>query len=41
VEPKRLWVVNGASHQDFLAVDPSGYAQEVIGFLREYLRPGA
>jgi uncharacterized protein len=40
-EPKRLWVVNGARHQDFLAVDPSGYAREVIGFLREYLRPVA
>lgn len=38
VQPKRLWVVNGARHQDFLAVDPSGYASEVIGFLHEYLR---
>ena len=41
VQPKRLWVVNGARHQDFLAVDPSGYASEVIGFLLEYLRPVA
>jgi len=41
VQPKRLWVVNGARHQDFLAVDPSGYASQVIGFLLEYLRPVA
>jgi pimeloyl-ACP methyl ester carboxylesterase len=41
VQPKRLWVVNGARHQDFLAVDPSGYASEVLGFLLEYLRPVA
>jgi len=39
VQPKRLWVVNGARHQDFLSVDPTGYESEVIGFLREYLRP--
>lgn len=39
VQPKRLWVVNGARHQDFLSVDPAGYESEVIGFLREYLRP--
>lgn len=41
VQPKRLWVVNGARHEDFLSVDPAGYASEVIGFLREYLRPAA
>jgi len=41
VPPKRLWVVNGARHQDFFAVDPAGYSSEVIGFLREYLRPVA
>src|SRR5262249_61354722 len=41
VQPKRLWVVNDAHHQDFLAVDPSGYASEVVGFLREYLWPVA
>ena len=39
-EPKRLWVVEGASHQDFLAYDASGYATQVVGFLREHLRPG-
>jgi hypothetical protein len=37
VQPKRLWVVNGARHQDFLAFDPVGYASEVVGFLLEYL----
>ena len=38
VQPKRLWVVRGARHQDFLTFDPGGYYSEVIGFLREYLR---
>ena len=38
VQPKRLWVVNGARHQDFLSVDAAGYESEVIGFFREYLR---
>ena len=41
VQPKRLWVVSGARHQDFLTVDPAGYASEVIGFFLEYLRPVA
>ena len=40
VPPKRLWVVSGARHEDFLSVDPARYASEVIGFLREHLRPG-
>ncbi len=39
VQPKRLWVVQGARHEDFLSADPAGYASEVVGFLREYLRP--
>jgi pimeloyl-ACP methyl ester carboxylesterase len=38
VQPKRLWVVNGARHQDFLAFDPAGYASQVIGFLLQYLQ---
>ena len=37
VEPKRLWVVRGARHQDFLSFDPIGYESEVVGFLREHL----
>jgi pimeloyl-ACP methyl ester carboxylesterase len=41
VPPKRLWVVNGARHQDFLSYDPLGYESEVIGFLLQHLRPGA
>jgi len=39
-EPKGLWVVEGASHEDFLAYDRAGYATHVVGFLREHLRPG-
>jgi pimeloyl-ACP methyl ester carboxylesterase len=39
VQPKRLWVVTGARHQDFLTFDPGGYDREVVGFLLEYLRP--
>jgi len=36
--PKRLWVVDGARHQDFLSFDPAAYASEVVGFLLEHLR---
>ena len=36
-EPKELWVVRGAKHQDFLAFDPMGYREHVVGFLRKYL----
>ena len=39
-EPKRLWIVEGAAHQDFLAYDVTGYTTRVVGFLREHLRPG-
>jgi uncharacterized protein len=39
VQPKHLWVVNGARHQDFLRFDPAGYKSEVVGFLLEQLRP--
>ncbi len=39
-EPKGLWVVEGASHEDFLAYDPAGYATHVVGFLQEHLRTG-
>src|SRR5262245_58369387 len=38
VVPKRLWVVRGARHQDFLAFDPVGYETEVVGFLIQHLR---
>jgi pimeloyl-ACP methyl ester carboxylesterase len=37
VQPKRLWVVSGARHQDFLSFDPEGYDSEVVGFLLEHL----
>ncbi len=39
VQPKRLWVVDGARHQDFLAFDPEGYRTEVVGFLLDHLKP--
>jgi uncharacterized protein len=39
VQPKRLWVIDGARHQDFLAFDPAGYEAHVIEFLVQYLRP--
>lgn len=38
-EPKQLWVVEGAGHQDLLAYDPRGYQEHVIGFLKRRLRP--
>lgn len=37
-EPKQLWVVPGAKHQDFLAFDPRAYAAHVVGFLNQHLR---
>jgi fermentation-respiration switch protein FrsA (DUF1100 family) len=37
VEPKRLWLVDGARHQDLFAYDPAGYESHVVGFLRKYL----
>jgi pimeloyl-ACP methyl ester carboxylesterase len=39
VQPKRLWVVKDARHQDFLSFDPAAYDSEVVGFLVQYLRP--
>jgi fermentation-respiration switch protein FrsA (DUF1100 family) len=41
VEPKRLWIVSGARHQDLLSFDPAGYESHVVGFLVEHLRPVA
>jgi hypothetical protein len=37
IEPKRLWLVDGARHQDLFAYDPAGYEAQVVGFLRKYL----
>jgi uncharacterized protein len=39
VQPKQLWVVDGARHQDFLAYDSTGYDAHVIEFLVHYLWP--
>lgn len=36
-EPKELWRVEGAAHEDFLARDPGGYRDRVLGFLRRHL----
>ncbi len=38
VQPKQLWVVEGARHQDLLAYDPAGYEAHVVQFLVRYLR---
>lgn len=38
-EPRQLWVVEGAKHQDFLQFDPRGYDAHVVEFLIETLRP--
>ena len=32
-QPKSLWIVEGARHQDLLAYDRSGYEEHVVGFL--------
>lgn len=37
VQPKQLWILDEAQHQDFLKFDPAGYESQVVGFLRTYL----
>lgn len=37
-EPKELWIVRGAAHEDFSRVDPDGYRRHVIEFLSRNLR---
>ncbi len=36
-EPKRLWIVAGAAHQDFARFDPDGYRANVVEFLERNL----
>ena len=36
-EPKELWLVQGASHDDLFRFDKSGYAAHVLGFLDRHL----
>jgi alpha-beta hydrolase superfamily lysophospholipase len=38
-EPKEMWVVAGARHEDLLAYDPAGYTEHVVGFFDRRLRP--
>jgi len=41
-EPKELWEVEGAGHEDFLEADPEGYRQRVVDrFLLRHLRRSA
>ena len=37
IQPKSLWVVEGAVHEDLLAFDPTAYENHVLEFLRRYL----
>jgi alpha-beta hydrolase superfamily lysophospholipase len=37
--PKSLWIVEGARHQDLLAYDKQGYEEHVVGFLSAILTP--
>jgi alpha-beta hydrolase superfamily lysophospholipase len=39
-EPKALWIVEGASHQDFARFDRTGYEANVVAFLRRNLGGG-
>jgi pimeloyl-ACP methyl ester carboxylesterase len=39
-EPKQLWIVPGAGHQDFLLSAPVDYERRVVGFLLKTLRRG-
>jgi uncharacterized protein len=38
-EPKELWIVDLAAHEDFSRADPAGYREHVVGFLRRHLAP--
>lgn len=40
-EPKHLWLVPGASHDDLLRHDERAYSDHVLSFLRRYLTRGA
>ena len=40
-ESKAMWVVEGATHQDFLRYDRAGYERNVLQFLTQYLNPVA
>lgn len=37
-QPKALWVVNGAGHEDAYRVAPGQYEQRVLGFFSQYLK---
>ncbi len=39
-EPRRLWIVEGAGHEDLFAEDPAGYRAHVLAFLTETLEEG-
>ncbi len=39
-EPKRFWLVEGASHVDFYRHDPQSYAENVLEFLDDHIRCG-
>ncbi len=36
-QPRRLWIVDGAGHQDFARYDRAGYEANVVAFLRREL----
>jgi pimeloyl-ACP methyl ester carboxylesterase len=36
--PRELWIVDGATHQDFARFDPAGYREHVVGFLKRMLQ---
>jgi pimeloyl-ACP methyl ester carboxylesterase len=36
-QPKELWLIEGARHQDFHRYTPSAYEQRILAFFRRYL----
>jgi hypothetical protein len=36
-QPRELWIVEGAAHQDFSRYDAAGYDAHVVAFLRRWL----
>ncbi|MEO8065223.1 MAG: alpha/beta fold hydrolase [Pseudomonadota bacterium] len=39
-EPREIWIVEGAAHQDFSRFDQAGYDAHVVSFLRKWCQAG-
>jgi fermentation-respiration switch protein FrsA (DUF1100 family) len=37
-EPKQLWMVKGAAHEDLHAINPKAYESKILAFLAKHIR---